>query len=89
MNNASSQKIPVLDLYLASFQLLRGNPPELKRQGNKIIFEFNNSTVFSNIMGEYHGGAQVPAIEFARAIRQLRAMMLAARENSGGSRGEK
>jgi len=77
-----TSKIPILDLNLSAFHHLHGNPPQLELQGTRVVFYFEPNDLFYQLTGLYNKNELVPCLDFVKAQRQLRAMMLSLREGA-------
>ena len=77
-------RIPILDLHLAAFQALNGNPPELSLQGTRVIFLFRPDATFNRLAEQFNSNASVPCLDYVNAFRQLKAMMITKRNAAEG-----
>jgi len=80
--SAGSARIPILDFHLASFHLYHGNTPELELQGTRVIFCFEPNDTFYRLTALYNKNEFIGCLDFVKAQRQLRAMMLSLREGA-------
>ncbi len=69
-------KLPILDIYLASFLSLQGIHVHLLKQGSRIIFELPTSDEVYRLTNEYNRNCPIPVLDFISAVRRLRAQML-------------
>jgi hypothetical protein len=76
----SNSKIPINDIWLASYQKLKNNPPELTLQGTRVVFEFTASPEFYKIAAEYNSNPAVALLDYISVVRRLRAEMLNLKE---------
>lgn len=76
MQKKNEKRLPLLDIYQASFLTLKGIPPELVLDGTRVIFEFPITDEVYNFNREYNSNPSVPVLDFVKAVRQLKAMML-------------
>ncbi len=72
----SNRKIPINDIWLASYQKLKNNAPELTLQGTRVVFEFDTTPEFYKIATEYNSNPDVALLDFISVVRRLRAEML-------------
>lgn len=78
-NKSTLQKIPILDLPFAAYNLMNGNEPELQIQGTRVIFIFDADNTFNTLSTRYNSNETVPVLDFVNATRQLRAKMFSMR----------
>jgi hypothetical protein len=76
----AKDKLPILDLYLASWLTLNGIPPEFTLQGTRVIFEFPVTSETYRLTKEFNQNPSVPILDFISVVRKLRSQMLIARE---------
>ena len=81
----SNSKIPINDIWLASYQKLKNNPPALTLQGTRVVFEFGATPEFYKIAAEYNSNPDIALLDFISVVRRLRAEMLMRR--GGGHNG--
>lgn len=74
-----NSSIPVMDIYQATYLDYQGIPPDLIKQGTRVIFMFpNNHTVLEKIKS-YNQNPSIPVLDFVHYLRKLRSQMLAIR----------
>lgn len=76
---AMESKIPIMDIYQAGFIDFNGIPPNLTKQGTRVVFEFPNSTKVLELIRSYNDNPAVPVTAFCNHLRKLRSQMLASR----------
>lgn len=76
----SNSKIPINDIWFASYQKLKNNPPELTLQGTRVVFEFASTPEFYKIAAEYNSNPDVSLLDYISVVRRLRAEMLTLKE---------
>lgn len=77
MKKASSipNKIPLLDINQAGFHEYHGNQCEIEMQGTTAFFMFVSDSKFYELAARYGSDEPIPALSFARILRQLRSRM--------------
>lgn len=73
-------KIPIMDIYTASWLYLHGNIPELDLRGTRVIFLFPSDENFYRLMDSYNNNSPVFVLDFIKALRTLRSQMLNIRD---------
>jgi hypothetical protein len=73
----TKQKIPLMDIYLASYLVLHGITPHLALQDTRVIFEFPGTDEVFKISREFNSNPLVPILDFVSSVRQLRSQMIA------------
>jgi hypothetical protein len=76
--------IPTSDLYFSAFASLRGIPPKLQKNHNRILFIFPLTDEFNDVSQEFHD-AQVDLGAYVAELRKLKAIMFSARDNEEGA----
>lgn len=72
---AKTNKLPIYDIYLASYLSLKGISPELVKHGTRIVFEFPPTDEVYRLTREYNDNPQIDLLNFVTAIRKLKAQM--------------
>lgn len=75
------KKLPVMDIYLASYLVLKGVSPALILEGTRVIFEFPATDEVLRISREFNCNPPVPALDYVKTIRQLRSRMISMKES--------
>ena len=78
--------LPIYDIYQASFLALYGIQPKLQSNGSRVLFVFPLSKKLSKLIDAYSGNPAVNVLDYAQALRRLRAAMLDARDRGGVQR---
>jgi len=73
----SKQKMPLMDIYLASYLVLNRINPELVLEGTRVVFEFPATKEVYRISRGFNNNPSVPVLDYVREVRQLRARMIA------------
>ncbi len=73
----SNGKVPILCIYATAYLLSQGIHPELVLKGSRVVFEFEISADFYRHITDYNNNKNIPALDFANNIRQLKARMMA------------
>ena len=73
--NNDPQIFSTLDAYRAGYLTLTGHSVRFQKDGQKIVFYFSNSDKLRAHLKDYENGAKVPAIEFARAVKELKSQI--------------
>ena len=77
MEKKLKQKMPIMDIYLASYSVLNGITPELALQGTRITFDFPATDKVYKIARDFNNNPPVPLLDFVSSVRQLRSQMIA------------
>lgn len=72
-------KVPILDIYLASFLSLQGVDPQFSKQGTRVVFEFPATAEVYRLTKKYNQSPDVSVLDFVHHLRKLRSQMLAIR----------
>ncbi len=75
MKKSISHNIPILDIYLASYLVIKGFNPDLTLKGTRIVFEFPATEEVYQYSKEYHDNPLVHVLDYTSTIRQLKARM--------------
>lgn len=75
--------IPTSDLYFSAFASLRGIPPKLQKNHNRILFIFPLTDKFNDVSHEFND-AKVDLGAYVAELRKLKAQMFSARDNDEG-----
>lgn len=70
------QKLPILDIYLASFLALKGHYPEFEREGSRVIFVFPSNDTIYQLIKQYNENFSVSILDYVSILRRLRSQML-------------
>ena len=68
-----------LDLYLSAFLSLQGISPNLKINGNKVVFFFDASDQLYKLLADFNSNISIPVTDFCTAIKILRGQMITMR----------
>mgnify|MGYP000889455863 CR=1 FL=1 len=74
-----NSSIPVMDIYQATFLDYQGIPPDLTKQGTRVIFLFPNIQRVLEQIQAYNQNPSIPILDFVHCLRKLRSQMLAIR----------
>ena len=74
-----NRRIPILDIYQASFLALQGNNPVLCKRGNRVVFEFPGTDEILKLLEMYNTNPSIRLLEYVGHLRRLRAQMLSMR----------
>lgn len=72
-------RIPIMDIYQASFLALHHQEPILCKQGTRAVFEFPGTEEILKLLGEYNQNPSIRLLEYVGHLRRLRAMMISMR----------
>jgi hypothetical protein len=72
-------KTPILDIHLAAFLDLHGIPPDLSKQGTRVVFEFPSTPEVSTLTRAFNENPSVKILDYVHHLRKTRSMMLSAR----------
>jgi hypothetical protein len=72
-------KVPILDINLAAFLLLKGQHPKLVNQGGRVVFLFDADETFTRLSEAYNRNEAVGVADYATMLRALRSRMIQAR----------
>lgn len=71
--------IPVMDIHQATFLDYQGIPPDLIKQGTRVVFMFPNTQSVLGQIQDYNRNPSIPILDFVHHLRKLRSQMLAIR----------
>lgn len=74
-----NRRIPILDIYQASFLALHQINPILCKQGNRVVFEFPDTGEILKLLEMYNTNPSIRLLEYVGHLRRLRAQMLSMR----------
>ena len=75
----NENRIPILDIHQATFLDFKGIPPDLTKQGSRVVFNFPNTKEVFELIQAYNKNPTVPVLDFVHHLRRVRSRMLAAR----------
>lgn len=76
---SKKSSIPVMDIHQATFLDYQGIPPDLIKQGTRVVFLFPNRQSVLDQIQAYNRNPSIPILDFVHHLRKLRSQMLAAR----------
>jgi hypothetical protein len=72
-------QVPILDIHLSAFLLLKGKQPKIENQGGRVVFIFDGDESFNKLSEAYNRNESVGVADYATMLRSLRSRMLQAR----------
>lgn len=82
-NGQSEKAYTTLDAYQAGFLTLKGHPPKLFEQGDKVVFLFEADKDFYKDLTAYNSGEMVEASKFAMTIKALKSQIISLKMDKG------
>lgn len=79
MKTDKKSSIPVMDIHQATFLDYHGIPPDLIKEGTRVIFMFPNTQTVLEKIQAYNQNPSIPVLDFVHCLRKLRSQMLAIR----------
>jgi len=76
---SEDSSIQVMAIYQATFLDYQGIPPDLIKQGTRVIFLFPNIQSVLEQIQDYNRNPSIPILDFVHCLRKLRSQMLATR----------
>jgi hypothetical protein len=86
LQKVSGGSLPISNLYLVSFLVLRGIEAKPRRQGDFVTFYFPRTDEVLRLVAEFDQNPQVSLLDFVEAFRKTRSRMFAVKDGGHGKR---